>query len=197
MEATSQGRLMSVAAFGAAAVLIGLIISLAGGNALEPAALDALSIGTAAGALVVIVLAYAGVAASAWSQAGRALAVSGLTLVLAGDALQAVATRASSDSAMLWSVAFVTRDGIGNGLFYASLIILGALLSSQHRWVGALAIANGVLGYLAMAFAAGVGLPPHLNFMLLAVWFLVLGVVWWRAPASPTRTAEAARQATA
>lgn len=192
MEAISHGRSMSVAAFGAATVLIGLIVSLAGRSMPEPAVLDVLSIGTAAGALVVMVLAYAGLAASAWSQAGRALTVSGLTLVLAGQALQAVATRASSDSAILWSIAFVIRDGIGNGLFYASLIILGTLLWSQHRWVGALAIANGVLGYLAMAFAASVGLPPHLNFMLLVVWYVMLGVIWWRAPDSQQRTAEAA-----
>ena len=181
MEITWRaGRSASLAAFATAAILIGLIVSLAGGRMPEPAILDALSVGTAAGALVVVVLAYAGVAASAWSQAGRALAVSGLTLVLAGDALQAVATRSSSDSALLWSVSFAVRDGIGNGLFYASMLIIGVLMWSQHRWVAALAIANGLLGYLAMAFADRLGLPPHLNFLLLVAWFVALGVMWWR-----------------
>ncbi len=191
MEAISHGRSMSVTAFGAAAVLIGLIVSLAGGSMPPPAILDALSVGTAAGALVVMVLAYAGVAASAWSHAGRALAVSGMTLVLAGQALQSVATRASDDEALLWSISFAIRDGIGNGLFYASLLIIGVLVWSRHRWVGGLAMANGVLGYLAMIFAGRLGLPPHLNFMLLVVWFVVLGVVWWRAPVAEPRVAGA------
>lgn len=179
------GRSGALAAFVAAGILVGLIVSLAGGSMPEPAVLDALSIGSAAGALVVLVLAFASVAPSAWGQAGRALAVSGLTLVLAGDALQAVALRGSEDSALLWSVSFVIRDGIGNGLFYASLLIVGALLWSAHRWVGGLAIANGVLGYLAMAFADRLGLPPHLNFLLLVVWFAGLGVAWWRSAAHP------------
>lgn len=182
METTfASGRWMSIAAFAAAVALAGLIISLAGGSMPAPAVLDALSVGTAAGTLVVMVLVYAGVSASAWGQAGRALAVSGMTLVLAGDALQAVAARSSSDSALLWAVTFAMRDGIGNGLFYASLLIIGVLLLPAHRWVGGLAIANGVLGYLAMAFASALGLPPHLNFLLLVVWFAVLGVTWWRS----------------
>jgi hypothetical protein len=181
METTWIGRSQSVAAFAAAALLIGLIVSLAGGTMPDPTVLDALSVGTAAAALVVLVLAYGGVRPSPWAQAGRALAVSGMTLVLAGDALQAVATRATSDTALLWSMSFAIRDGIGNGLFYASLLIIGALFWTQHRWIAGLAIANGLLGYLAMAFADGLGLPPHLNFMLLVVWFLVLGVRWWRA----------------
>ena len=177
------GRSGSVAAFAAAVILVGLIVSLAGGTMPEPGLLDALSVGTAAGAMVVMVLAYAGVAASAWAQAGRALAVSGLTLVLAGDALQAVATRATSDSALLWSISFAIRDGIGNGLFYASLLILGVLVWPQHRWIAGLAVVNGALGYLAMAIADRLGLPPHLNFVVLVVWLVLLGVVWWRSAA--------------
>lgn len=45
-------------------------------------------------------------------------------------------------------------------------------------------MANGVLGYLAITFAARLGLPPHLNFMLLVAWFGALGVVWWRTPST-------------
>ena len=175
------GRSMALVAFGAAAILAGLIVSLAGGSMPPPAVLDALSIGSAAGALVVVIMVYAGLAASAWGQAGRALALSGMTLVLAGDGLQAVATRGGSDSGLLWAISFAIRDGIGNGLFFASLLVLGALLWSRHRWLGGLAIANGMLGYLEMGFAARLGLPPHLNFALLVVFFVALGVVWWRA----------------
>jgi hypothetical protein len=45
-----------------------------------------------------------------------------------------------------------------------------------------------------MAFAGRLGLPPHLNFMLVAVWLVALGIAWWRsatpisvrpAPSSP------------
>lgn len=183
------GRSTALVAFAAAAILTGLIISLSGGGMPPPAVLDALSIGTAASALVVVVMAYAGLVPSPWVQAGRALALSGMTLVLAGDGLQAVATRGSSDSGLLWAISFAIRDGIGNGLFFASLLILGALLWSRHRWLGGLAVANGVLGYLELAFAARLGLPPHLNFTLLVVWFVILGVVWWRAAAPERRSA--------
>lgn len=176
-----RGRSQALAAFAAAAVLSGLIVSLAGGSMPSPALLDALSVGTAASALVVVTMAFAGLAATGWSQAGRALALSGMTLVLVGDGLQAVATRAGADSALLWAMSFAIRDGIGNGLFFASLLVLGALLWSRHRWIAAIAAANGVLGYLEMTFAARLGLPPHLNFMLLVAWFVILGVTWWRA----------------
>lgn len=181
------GRSTALVAFAAAAILTGLIISLAGGGMPPAAVLDALSIGTAASALVVVIMAYAGLVASPWGQAGRALALSGMTLVLAGDGLQAVATRAGSDSGLVWAMSFAIRDGIGNGLFFTSLLVLGALLWSRHRWLAGLAMANAVLGYLEMAFAARLGLPPHLNFLLLVVWFVVLGIVWWQAPAAERR----------
>jgi len=176
------GRSTALVAFAAAAILTGLIISLSGGGMPPPAVLDALSIGAAASALVVVIMAYAGLVPSPWVHAGRALALSGMTLVLAGDGLQAVATRGSADSGLLWAISFAIRDGIGNGLFFASLLILGAILWSRHRWLGGLAMANGVLGYLELAFAARLGLPPHVNFLLLVVWFVILGVVWWRVP---------------
>lgn len=181
------GRSTAVVAFAAAAILIGLIFSLSGGGMPPPGVLDALSIGTAASALVVVIMAYAGLT-SPWGQAGRALLLSGMTLVLAGDAFQAVATRGGADSGLLWAISFAIRDGIGNGLFFASLLVLGALLWPRHRWLAGLAMANGMLGYLEMAFAARLGLPPHLNFLLLVVWFIALGVVWWRVPAAEGRT---------
>jgi len=178
----SGGRSKAVVAFAAAAILIGLIVSLSGGRMPPPAVLDGLSIGTAASALVVVIMAYAGLT-SPWAQAGRALVLSGMTLVLAGDAFQAVATRGGHDSGLLWAISFAIRDGIGNGLFFASLLVLGVLLWPRHPWLAGLAITNAVLGYLEMAFAARLGLPPHLNFLVLAVWLVALGVVWWRAAA--------------
>lgn len=181
MDTAWGGRSTSLAAFAAAAILAGLILSLAGGGMPPPALHDALSVGSAASGLVVVVLAYAGIRPSPWGQAGRALAISGVTLVLAGDALQAVATRGSADSALLWAVTFTIRDGIGNSVFFTSLLILGALLWSQHRWLAGLAMAAGILGFLDMLFAARLGLPPHLSFLVLGAWFICLGVVWWRA----------------
>jgi hypothetical protein len=177
------GRSAAIAAFGAAAILAGLIVSLASGLP-SVEVLDALSVGTAASALVVVTLAFAGVATTPWGQAGRALALAGMTLVLAGDAFQAVALRSESDSGLLWAMSFAIRDGVGNGLFFASLLVLGGLLWPHHRWIAGLAVANGLLGYLAMAFADGLGLPPHLNFMLLVVWFVAIGVTWWRNAAA-------------
>ena len=185
------GRSAALAAFGAAAIMMSLIVSLAGSGMPSAAVLDALSIGTAASGLIVVIMTYASVGGGAWGQAGRALALTGMTLVLAGDAFQAVAVRASSDAGLLWSISFAIRDGIGNGLFFASLLVLGALLWSGHRWLAGLAFANGVLGYLEMAFAARLGLPPHLNFLLLVAWFVALGVVRWRG--SSTAAADAQR----
>jgi hypothetical protein len=46
----------------------------------------------------------------------------------AGDAFQAVALRGVGDAGLLWAVSFALRDGIGNGQFFASLLVLGALL---------------------------------------------------------------------
>jgi hypothetical protein len=182
------GRSRAIAAAAAAAFMIGLIAVMASGGMPAPGVLDALSVGTAAGALVVVTLAFAGLRAGAWGQVGRALAMTGLTLVLAGDALQAVALRADEGSGLLWAVSFTLRDRIGNGLFFASLVVLGMLQWRMHRWLGGLAAANGVLGYLEMAFAARLGLPPHFNFMLLVVWFGLLAVVWWRAPYAGRRS---------
>jgi membrane protein implicated in regulation of membrane protease activity len=54
------------------------------------------------------------------------------------------------------------------------------LVGEGRRWVGVLAIVNGVLGYLDLAFASALGLPPHTNFLLLVVWEVVLGFTWWR-----------------
>jgi hypothetical protein len=115
-----------------------------------------------------------------------------MTLVLAGDALQHVffhsLPAADPSKGAIWAMGFALRDWLGNGLFYASLILLGGLLVGEgrrwagegRRWLGVLAIANGVLGYLDLAFAPALGLPPHTNFLLLVAWEVVLGFTWWR-----------------
>jgi len=51
------------------------------------------------------------------------------------------ARRNSSDAALLWSISFAIRDGIGNGLFYGSLLVLGAPLWARNCTTG-LALAN-------------------------------------------------------
>jgi hypothetical protein len=176
-------RLAALAAFIGATVMLALIMSLAGGGLPPAPLLDAVSIGTAAMGLVVVLLAFARRGPGAWPQVGRGVTIAGMSLVLAGDGLQSVAVRASGDTGQLWQLANVVRDGIGNGLFFAGLLILGALLWRQHPKLAALSVANGVLGYLDMLLAARIGLPPHTNFVLLVVLFIAFGVEWARTSA--------------
>jgi hypothetical protein len=181
-----SGRAHAVVSWVAAAMLMGLILLLAGALPWWGALDDVLSVGTAASALVVLALVYSEVRdREPWAIVGLVLAVAGMSLVLAGDALQHVVFHsppgAGIDTATVWAVTFAVRDWLGNGLFYASLIVLGGLLMTEgRRWVGALAIANGALGYLDLAFAPALGLPPHTNFLLVVVWEIALGIGWWR-----------------
>jgi hypothetical protein len=179
-------RLSALAAFLGAAIMLALIVSLSGGGLPAAPILDAVSIGTATMGLLVVVLAYARQRPGAWQQAGRSITVAGMTLVLAGDALQSVAVRDTTDAAVMWQLANVARDGIGNGLFFAGLLILGALMWRAHPKLAGLAVVNGVLGYLDMFFAARLGLPPHTNFLVLVVFFVALGIEWLRAPVRQT-----------
>lgn len=182
---TRSGRAQAVVSWAAAVLLLSLILWLAG--ALPLGALDdVLSVGTAVSALVVFVLISGEVRGrQPWVSVMLVLGITGMTLVLAGDALQHVFFHSlpagDPNKGTIWAVAFALRDWLGNGLFYASLILLGGLLVGEgRRWVGVLAIANGVLGYLDLAFASALGLPPHTNFLLLIVWEVVLGFTWWR-----------------
>lgn len=180
-----SGHAQAVVSWAAAVLLLSLILWLSG--ALPLGALDdVLSVGAAASALVVFVLIYWEVRErEPWASVTLVLGITGMTLVLAGDALQHVffhsLPAADPNKGVIWAVAFALRDWLGNGLSYASLILFGGLLMSQgRRWVGVLAIANGVLGYLDLTFASALGLPPHTNFLLLVVWEVVLGFTWWR-----------------
>jgi hypothetical protein len=171
-----SGRAQALVSWAAAVLLLSLILWLSG--ALPLGALnDVLSVGAAASALVVFVLISGEVRGrQPWAS---------VTLVLAGDALQHVffhsLPAADPNKGAIWAMAFALRDWLGNGLFCASLILLGGLLVGEgRRWVGVLAIANGVLGYLDLAFASALGLPLHTNFLLLIAWEVVLGFTWWR-----------------
>jgi hypothetical protein len=180
-----SGRAQALMSWVAAVLLLSLILWVSGALPLG-AFDDVLSVGAAASALVVFVLISGEVRKrEPWASVTLVLGSTAMTLVLAGDALQHVffhsLASADPNRGAIWAVAFALRDWLGNGLFYASLILLGGLLVGQgRRWGGVLAIANGVLGYLDLAFASALGLPPHTNFLLLVVWEVVLGFTWWR-----------------
>jgi hypothetical protein len=178
-------RAQALVSWAAAALLLSLILWLSG--ALPLGALDdVLSVGAAASVLVVFVLISGEIRKrEPWASVTLVLGISGMTLVLAGDALQHVffhsLAAGDPNKGTIWVVALALRDWLGNGLFYASLILLGGLLVGEgRRWVGVLAIANGMLGYLDLAFASALGLPTHTNFLLVVVWEVVLGFTWWR-----------------
>jgi len=190
MDASTRSiRLQAVVSWIGAALLLSLILWLAALPALG-ALDDVLSVGSVAAALVVFALLYGEVRErGSWAIVMLVLGTTGLTLALAGDALQHVVFHDPSvsptEKETLWAVTFALRDLVGNGLFYACFIVLGTLLVGKGwSWIGALAIANGVLGYLDLAFAPALGLPPHMNFLLFVVWEILLGVSWWQQGSS-------------
>lgn len=180
-----SARLQALVAWAAAVVLLLLILWLSGALPLGTFD-DLLSVGAVVLTLVVVVIITCEVRKhEPWASVTLVLGITGMTLVLAGDALQHVFFHSllvsDPNRGTIWVVAFAFRDWLGNGLFYASLILLGGLLVGEgRRWIGVLAIANGVLGYLDLAFASALGLPPHTNFLLLVVWEVALGFTWWR-----------------
>lgn len=180
-----SGRVQALVSWAAAVLLLSLILWLSGALPLG-AFDDVLSVGAAVSGLVVFVLISGEVRKrEPWASVTLVLGITGMTLVLAGDALQHVffhsLAAADPNRGAIWAVTSAFRDWLGNGLFFVSLILLGGLLVGQgRRWVGVLAIVNGVLGYLDLAFASALGLPPHTNFLLLVVWEVVLGFTWWR-----------------
>jgi hypothetical protein len=182
---TRSDQLQAVISWIGAGLLLSLILWLAalpGLGALD----DLLSVGSATTALIVFALLYRELRdREPWAIVMLVLGITGITLVLAGDGLQHVVFHTPSISAAeketLWAVAFAFRDLLGNGLTNACFILLGGLLVGKGwRWIGALAVANGVLGYLDMAVAPALGLPPHLNFLLFVVWEILLGFSWWQ-----------------
>jgi hypothetical protein len=159
---------------------------------------DVLSAGVAGMALVVFAIVYRQLRQSTWSLVGLVVEVSALTLVLAGDALQHVVFHAAhvTDRDALWAATFALRDGIGNSLCYAGLALFGGLLLAEgRRWTGILALLNAALGYLDLAFAPRLGLPPHTNFLVFVVWLVVLGGSIWRRASGPAAERQASQAA--
>jgi hypothetical protein len=116
---------------------------------------------------------------SVWALIAILFQVINTTMVLTGDALQHVvfhSTNTALDKGSLWVIAEATRDTVGNNFMYLALGIMGVLLlAEQRRWLGALALVNAALGWLDLGFAQQIGLPPHVNFLLVVVWLVVLG----------------------
>ena len=66
----------------------------------------------------------------------------------------------------VWIMTTAIFDTIGNNFLYVALAIVGYLhLAEGRNWLGALALANAGLGWLDLAFAEQLGLPPHINFL--------------------------------
>jgi hypothetical protein len=135
-----SGRVQALVSWAAAVLLLSLILWLSG--VLPLGALDdILSVGAAASVLVVFVLISGEVRKrEPWASVTLVLGITGMTLVLAGDALQHVffhsLPAADPNKGAIWAVAFALRDWLGNGLFCASLILLGGLLVGQGRCPG-------------------------------------------------------------
>jgi hypothetical protein len=166
-----RNSVAAAVAFVAAAALLALGLLLGSVDAGHGAPSTLLAVaGTVAevGMLVVLLYAYAANGSEPWAQVGRGLSIAALTLLMAGDAT-------SVDAA---------RD-FGNGLLYASLLILGFVMWDRHLRLAAFAIVNGIIGFAFLAFAAALGLPAELNFMLIVIWLVALGVDWLRSPWAP------------
>src|SRR5258708_36995852 len=146
-----SGRGRAFVSWAAAVLLLSLILWLSGTLPLG-AFDDVLSVGAAVSALVVFVLVSGEVRGhQPWASVTLVLGITGMTLVLAGDALQHVffhsLPAADPNKGAIWAVAVALRDWLGNGLFYAMLILLGGVLVGEgRRWVGLLAFADGGLG---------------------------------------------------
>ncbi len=160
-------RLAALSAFVTAVALFGLgmlLASVARGAGASPALLAVFGVISETGMAVVLLYAFACVPAGPWAWTGRLASVAGMLLLFIGDVMQSDAVRAT-----------------GNGIFYAALVLLGVLLWERHRGLGALALANGLVGFAFMAFAARLGLP-ELNLLLVVVWLAALGIDWLRRP---------------
>jgi len=142
-----SGRAQALVSWAAAVLLLSLILWLSGALPLS-AFDDVLSVGAAVSGLVVFVLISSEVRKyEPWASVTLVLGIIGMTLVLAGDALQHVffhsLAAADPNRGAIWAITSAFRDWLGNGLFFASLILLGGLLVGQgRRWVGVLAIAE-------------------------------------------------------
>ena len=124
---------------------------------------------------------------SVWAVIALLLQVVNTAMVVTGDALQHVvfhSTNTGLDMGGVWVITTAIRDTVGNNFLYVALAIVGCLLLGDRRtWLGTLALVNAALGWLDLAFARQLGLPPHVNFLLLVLWLVVLGVATWQRDA--------------
>jgi len=175
---TSQ-RAQAALCWIAAAELLALILQLAGAIPYVGTLDTVLSVAAPTLFLAAFAVLFTQLRPSVWALIALLLQVVNTTMVLTGDALQHVvfhSTSAAIDKASVWVITGAIRDTIGNNFMYLALAIVGCLLlAEQRRWLGGLALVNAALGWLDLAFAEQIGLPPHVNFLLVVVWLVMLG----------------------
>ena len=164
----------------AAAELLALILLLAGAIPNVGVLDTVLSVAAPPLCLGAFVVLFTQLRPSVWAILALLFQVVNTTMVLTGDALQHVvfhSTNTGLDMGGVWVITTAIRDSVGNNFLYLALAIVGCLLLGERRnWLGALALVNAVLGWLDLAFAQQLGLPPHVNFLLIVVWLVVLGI---------------------
>jgi hypothetical protein len=177
-------RLEAALCWIAAAELLALILQLSGPIPFVGVLDTVLSVAAPCLLLAVFAVLFSQLRPSQWSFIALLFSIVNVVMVLVGDAMQHVvfhATDASIDKGSLWVATFAIRDVIGNNFLYLALAIFGFLLLAENRrWLAGLALLNAALGWLDLAFAAQLGLPPHTNFLLIVVWLIVLGTSSWR-----------------
>jgi len=175
----------------AAAELLALILQLAGAIPYVGVLDTVLSVAAPTLFLAVFAVLFSQLRPSVWALIAMLFQVVNSTMVLTGDALQHVvfhSTNTALDKGSLWVITGAIRDTVGNNFLYLALVIMGVLLlAEQRRWLGALALVNAALGWLDLAFAQQMGLPPHVNFLLLVVWLGILGGSTWRISTAASR----------
>ncbi|HLZ28987.1 MAG TPA: hypothetical protein VKV73_16855 [Chloroflexota bacterium] len=81
----------------------------------------------------------------------------------------------------VWVITTAIRDTVGNHFLSVALAMVGCvLLGDRRNWLGGLALVNAALGWLDLAFARALGLPPHVSFLLIVVWLVMLGSSTWQ-----------------
>jgi hypothetical protein len=174
----SSQRAQAALCWIAAAELLALILQLAGAIPFVGILDTVLSVAAPTLVLAAFAVLFNQLRPSVWALIALLLQVVNTTMVLTGDALQHVVFHSSAaiDKGSVWVITGAIRDTIGNNFLYLALAIVGCLLlAEQRRWLGGLALVNAALGWLDLAFAEQIGLPPHVNFLLLVVWLVVLG----------------------
>ena len=165
--------------FLAASELLALILLLAGAIPNTGVLDTVLSVAAPVLVLGAFTVLFAQLRPSVWALLALLLQVVNTTTTLTGDALQHVVFHSpisGLDKGGLWVVTTAIRDTVGNNFLYVALAIVGCLLLVERRWwLGGLALVNAALGWLDLAFASQLGLPPHTNFLLIVVWLVVLG----------------------